>query len=122
MSNKTKKFYKPGTLAEKGTKVSLKTQPYINGIVFNTNDPITSLHTQLAIIKEIINQYEYMTNIPGMSASLGGQEIPSTQIGKSKLLLDFLAMSPVEIILKEQQVDETILNELELSHEEGLNG
>lgn len=121
MSNKTKKFYRPGTLAEKGTKLSLKTQPYINGIIFNTNDPITSLHTQLAVIKEIINQYEYMTNIPGMSATLGGQGISSIEIGKSKLLLDFLTMSPVEIVLKEQLVDRAILNELELTHGESSN-
>ncbi len=122
MANKTKKFYRPGTLAEKGTKVSLKTQPYINNIIFNTNDPITSLHTQLAIIKEIINQYEYMMNIPGMFATLGGQEIPSIEIGKCKLLIDFLTMSPMEITLKEQQVNNDILNELELAHVEEHNG
>lgn len=122
MANKTKKFYRPGTLAEKGTKVSLKTQPYINNIIFNTNDPITSLHTQLAIIKEIINQYEYMMNIPGMFATLNGQEIPPIEIGKCKLLIDFLTMSPMEITLKEQQVNNDILNELELAHAEEHNG
>lgn len=122
MANKTKKFYRPGTLAEKGTKVSLKTQPYINNIIFNPKDPITSLHIQLAIIKEIINQYEYMMNIPGMFATLGGQEIPSIEIGKCKLLIDFLTMSPMEITLKEQQVNNDILNELELAHVEEHNG
>ena len=47
MSNKTKKFYRPGTLEEKGTKLSLKTQPYTNGVVFSTTDPITSFHSLL---------------------------------------------------------------------------
>lgn len=118
MSNKTKKFYRPGTLEEKGTKVSLKTQPYINGVVFNTEDPISSLHSQLGIVKEIINQYEFMINIPGMVGVLQGNEIPSVEIGKSKLLIDYLTMSPTEITLKEQQVDTAILNELEIGRAE----
>ena len=32
--NINKKYYKPGVLKEKGTKISLKTQPYINGVIY----------------------------------------------------------------------------------------
>lgn len=116
MGKKTSKFYKPGTLMEKGTKISLKTQPYINGIIFNTQDPISSFHSQLAIIKLIINEYEYIKNIPGMQAILQDAlgDIPSVEIGKSKLLIDYLIGSPIEITLKDQVVTQNILNDLQV--------
>lgn len=116
MGKKTSKFYKPGTLMEKGTKISLKTQPYINGIIFNTQDPISSFHSQLAIIKLIINEYEYIKNIPGMQAILQDAlgDIPSVEIGKSKLLIDYLIGSPIEITLKDQVITQNILNDLQV--------
>ena len=116
MGKKTSKFYKPGTLMEKGTKISLKTQPYIYGIIFNTQDPISSFHSQLAIIKLIINEYEYIKNIPGMQAILQDAlgDIPSVEIGKSKLLIDYLIGSPIEITLKDQIITQNILNDLQV--------
>lgn len=116
MGKKTSKFYKPGTLMEKGTKVSLKTQPYINGIIFNTQDPIASFHSQLAIIKLIINEYEYIKNIPGMKTVLHDAlgDVSSIDIGKSKLLIDYLIESPIEITLKDQVVTQEILNDLQI--------
>ena len=118
MSNKTKKFYKPGRLEQKGTKVSLKTQPYINGIVFDTDDPITSFHSYIATTNYIVHQYEFLREIPGMKEIISdrfGDGITSEKIAKVKLLLDFLACSPIEVTLKEQKVDQQILNDLTVS-------
>lgn len=118
MSNKTKKFYKPGRLEQKGTKVSLKTQPYINGIVFDTDDPITSFHSYIAATNFIVHQYEYLREIPGMKEIISerfGDGIYPEKIAKVKLLLDFLAQSPIEVVLKEQKVDKQILNDLAIS-------
>lgn len=118
MSNKTKKFYKPGRLEQKGTKVSLKTQPYINGIVFDTDDPITSFHSYIAATNYIVHQYEFLREIPGMKEIISdrfGDGTTSEKIAKVKLLLDFLARSPIEVTLKEQKVDQQILNDLTIS-------
>lgn len=118
MSNKTRKFYKPGKLEQKGTKVSLKTQPYINGIVFDTDDPITSFHSYIAATNFIVHQYEYLREIPGMKEIISerfGDGIYPEKIAKVKLLLDFLAQSPIEVVLKEQRVDKQILNDLTIS-------
>lgn len=115
MSHNTKKFYQPGTLEQKGTKISLKTQPYINGVVFDVNDPIVAFRTQIAMIHHLVHQYEYIANIPGMTSVFNecvDSPIPMEEVGKAKLLLEYLAQSPIEIILKEQPVDTTILNDL----------
>ena len=113
MSKETKKFYKPGTLEEKGTKISLKTQPYINGVVFDTNDPITSFHRTLMTMKVIVDEYEMLRSIPGMSEAVPtALDIKSGCTGQAKLLLDYLSQSPIEIILKEQKVNNTILTDL----------
>lgn len=113
MSKDTKKFYKPGTLVEKGTKISLKTQPYINGVVFDTQDPITSFHYLLIAMKGIIEEYEMLRNIPGMSDAVPtALNLQDGLTGRIKLLLDFLTQSPIEVVLKEQVVTQDILNEL----------
>ena len=119
MSNKTKKFYKPGKLEQKGTKVSLKTQPYMNVIVFDTNDPITSFHSYVAATNYVVHQYEFLKEIPGMKEIISdrfGEGITSEKIANIKFLLDFLARSPIEVILKEQKVDQQILNDLAVSN------
>lgn len=115
MSNKTKKFYKPGRLPQKGTKVSLKTQPYMNGIVFNTDDPILSFHEYVAATNFLVHQYEFLSEIAGMKEIISdrfGDGLYPEKVAKIKLLLEFLEQSPIEIVLKEQQVDNTILNDL----------
>lgn len=113
MSKETKKFYKPGTLAEKGTKISLKTQPYINGVVFDTKDPITSFHYLLIAMKGITEEYEMLRNIPGISEAVPTcLELKDGLTGQIKLLLDFLTQSPIEIVLKEQVVTQDILNDI----------
>lgn len=118
MSKETKKYYKPGTLEEKGTKVSLKTQPYINGVVFDTTDPITSFHFYLIAMKAMIEEYEMLRNIPGMDAAVPTTlDLKNGLTGKTKLLLDFLIQSPIEIILKDQKISQEILNDLSLSGE-----
>lgn len=117
---KNKKFYKPGTLPVKGTKVSFKTQPYTNGVLFDTENPIASYHVYLSMVKNIINQYEYFINIPGMNSVLNemyGGQVTEDNIAKAKLLIDFLAQSPIEIELKEQVVDNEILTALDRGHE-----
>lgn len=120
MSNKTKKFYRPGTLEEKGTKLSLKTQPYTNGVVFSTTDPITSFHSLLMAMKVVVDEYEILRSVPGIADAVPtALDLKSGVTGRIKLLLDLLAQSPVEIILKEQAVDENILTDLAAS--EGVN-
>ena len=113
MSKKQGKFYRPGTLAEKGTKVSLKTQPYVNGVIFDTTDPISSFHKLLAGLKVIVEEYEMMRNINGMGEAIPSALDLSTGItGQAKLLLDFLSQSPIEVVLKEQKVDNDVLADL----------
>lgn len=113
MSKTTKKFYRPGTLPEKGTKISLKTQPYTNGVVFDINDPITSFHSLLAIMKIIVDEYETLCFVPGIRDALNTSiDINSGVTGEVKLLLNYLAQSPIEIVLKEQVVNQEILTDL----------
>lgn len=120
MSKETKKFYKPGTLAEKGTKISLKTQPYINGIVFDVKDPITSFHAYMAKMNNIIHQYEYLVQIPGMKEIVSnhyGDGLTMEDIAKVKLLISYLAQSPIEMTLKEQVVDNDVLADLAITQQ-----
>lgn len=113
-----RKFYRPGTLEVPGTKIVLKTQPYTNGVIFNTSDPISSFREYIALIKLIVENYEIIALIPGMEESLNNM-VPyfikgnDPVIGKAKLLLDYLSESPTELILKDQMVDENILHALE---------
>ena len=123
MARHNKKFYRPGTLEQKGTKLSLKTQPYMNGMIFDVNDPITSFHQYVAATQYIIHQYEYLSEIPGMKEIISdrfGDGIYPEKIAKIKLLLEFLARSPIEVVLKEQIVDETILNDIAMGQIEQL--
>jgi len=115
MTKQNKKFYRPGTLEEKGTKISIKTQPFVNGVVFNTDDPITSFHSLIMTLKAIVGEYETMRLIPGIDDVISSSiSLQSGITGRIKLLLDFLSQSPIEIILKEQKVDKRILEELEI--------
>lgn len=118
MSKETKKYYRPGTLEEKGTKVSLKTQPYINGVVFDTTDPISSFHYYLIAMKSIVEEYEMLRSIPGMDTAVPTElDLNSGITGKAKLLLEYLIQSPIEIVLKEQKITQDVLNELSLTGE-----
>lgn len=122
MSKETKKYYRPGTLEEKGTKVSLKTQPYINGVVFDTTDPISSFHYYLIAMKSIVEEYEMLRSIPGMDTAVPTElDLNSGITGKAKLLLEYLIQSPIEIVLKEQKITQDVLNELSLTGEHNEN-
>lgn len=122
MSKETKKYYRPGTLEEKGTKVSLKTQPYINGVVFDTTDPISSFHYYLIAMKSIVEEYEMLRSIPGMDTAVPTElDLNSGITGKVKLLLEYLIQSPIEIVLKEQKITQDVLNELSLTGEHHEN-
>lgn len=113
MSRETKKFYRPGTLPEKGTKISLKTQPYTNGVVFDINDPISSFHRLLMSMKVIVDEYEMLRSIPGLKDAVPtALDLNSGITGQVKLLLDYLSQSPIEVILKEQKVDKDVLTDL----------
>lgn len=113
MSRETKKFYRPGTLPEKGTKISLKTQPYINGVVFDINDPISSFHKLLMSMKVIVDEYEMLRNVPGINEAVpSALDLQSGITGQVKLLLDYLSQSPIEVILKEQKINEDVLTDL----------
>lgn len=114
--NINKKYYKPGTLKEKGTKISLKTQPYINGVIFDIDDPISSFHYYLIQMKTIVNEYESLRNIPGMNEAVPSSlELNSGITGKVKLLLDYLIQSPIEINIRDQEVTRDLLAELEIN-------
>lgn len=121
MSKETKKFYRPGTLLEKGTKISLKTQPYINGVVFDTEDPISSFHRLLMGMKVIVDEYEIMRGVAGINSVIpSALDLQSGITGQIKLLLEYLSQSPIEVILKDQKVDRAILTDLasaQLEHE-----
>lgn len=120
--NINKKYYKPGVLKEKGTKISLKTQPYINGVIFDIDDPISSFHYYLIQIKTIINEYERLRSIPGMDKAVPSSlELNSGITGKVKLLLDYLIESPIEINIRDQEITNDILAELELNRILELN-
>jgi len=113
MSKRIHKFYQPGTLAEKGTKITLKTQPYTNGVVFNINDPITSFHSLLMSTKVIIDEYERLRAVPGLNEAIPSVlDLQNGLTGRIKLLLNFLSQSPIEITLKDQPVAEDILLDL----------
>ena len=113
MSRETKKFYRPGTLPEKGTKISLKTQPYTNGVVFDINDPISSFHRLLMSMKVIVDEYEMLRSIPGLKDAVPtALDLNSGITGQVKLLLDYLSQSPIEVILKEQKIDKDVLTDL----------
>ena len=117
--NKTRKFYRPGTLKEKGTKISLKTQPYINGVIFDIDDPITSFQTYISTIKLIIEEYEIMKEIPGINSVIGDNiTLESGITGRIKLLLDYLSMSPIEMTIKTQEVDKDVIVALEGANHE----
>ena len=108
------KFYMPGTLEVPGTKITLKTQPYMNGVIFNMNDPISSFRSYIALMNMVVNNYEYIMNIPGLAGSLPDCVIREEELGKLKLLLNYLAESPTEIILKQQNITQEILNDMEI--------
>lgn len=109
-----KKFYRPGSLEVPGTKITLKTQPYTNGVIFNTEDPISSFRAYVALLKTVIDNYEYFMSIPGFDNLEMQTPIRGEDLGKLKLLLNFLVESPTEIILKDQTVNNEILQEIEV--------
>lgn len=109
-----KKFYKPGTFNAKGTKISLKTRPIVNDIIFNTQDPISSFQAYLSTIKCIIDDYDRLINVPGMRQVMQGlADIPAERIARCKLLIDYLVQSPTEITLKSQEVDDELIATVE---------
>ena len=110
-----KKFYRPGTLEIPGTMITLKTQPYTNGVVFDIADPISSFRAYVAELKELIHQYEYITQIEGINevlANINTKAFKPEELGRLKLLLNFLVESPIEILLKEQTLTQDILTDL----------
>lgn len=112
--NKTK-FYRPGTLEVTGTKITLKTQPYTNGVIFDTQDPISSFRRYIALMSLMTKSYETLLAIPGLKETIGSNDLVAPEdIGKIKLLLNYLAESPTEVILKEQQINNDILAQLEV--------
>lgn len=115
---KNHRFYRPGTTEAKGTKISLKTHPYVNGVLFNTQDPITSFHTYLSLMHTMVVNYEYLLEIPGLKGIIhdSGQIAPE-DIGKVKLFLEYLSQSPIEITIKEQLVNDELLSMVEAMYD-----
>ena len=103
-----RKFYRPGTLEVPGTKIVLKTQPYTNGVIFNTSDHIYSFSEYIALIKLMVENYEIISSYPWHGRSLNNMILLLLKgndpvIGKAKLLLDYLSESPTELIFKDQR-------------------
>lgn len=97
-----RKFYRPGTLPATGTKIVLKTQPYLNGVLLEPRDPITSFRQYFAFMDLVLRGYEIMSEIPGIDIALGEtMRVDATTIAKLKLMIQYLAESPIEVILKE---------------------
>jgi hypothetical protein len=111
---KQKKFYRPGKLEHKGTKISIKTQPYINGVIFDLNDPITHFHSYLSTLALLINQYEILSAIPNVQAFTHVEPIDLETCTRLKTLLQFLTLSPTEIVLKDQFVDKEVLDMIKI--------
>ena len=112
-----RKFFRPGNLEVPGTKVSIKTVPYLNGVVFNTEDPVTSFRAYMAIINTLIRNYQMMVQIPGMENFIEpGDRLNPTDVNKAKMLIDLLALSPTEILIREQVVTPEILADLEVNN------
>lgn len=112
-----RKYYRPGTLEVPGTKISIKTVPYLNGVIFNVNDPITSFRTYMSIVNTLIRNYQLMINIPGLEDMLPPEDkLNPTDINKVKMLIDLLVESPTEILIREQVVSEEILADLEVAN------
>lgn len=112
-----RKYYRPGTLQVPGTKISIKTVPYLNGVIFNVNDPITSFRTYMSIVNTLIRNYQFMVNIPGLEDMLPPEDkLNPTDVNKVKMLIDLLVESPTEILIREQVVSEEILADLEVAN------
>lgn len=105
MEDKNKKFYKKGSLPVKGTKLSLKTRPYINGTIFNPEDPISSFQSYLITVRQILGDYEIMSKVPGISFATNTSHIDTSVLNAAKMLIDFLIQSPTEITMKKQELD-----------------
>ena len=117
-----RKFFRPGSLEVPGTKISIKTMPYLNGVIFDTQDPITSFHTYMALLKTLIRNYQYMADIPGMSDMITPEDkLNPTDVNKLYMVVELLALSPIEMIVKEQVVDQTILTELAVQQNDRTN-
>lgn len=115
---RNRKFYRPGTNGAKGAKITLKTHPYVNGVIFDTEDPITSFHVYLSMIHLLASNYELLSGIPGMETILPKEgRLSMEEIGKIKLFLSYLTESPIEITIKQMLVDNDLLGTLEVTHD-----
>jgi hypothetical protein len=104
-----RKFYRPGTLPAPGTKIVLKTQPYLNGVLLDPRDPITSFRQYFAFMDLVLRGYEIMSEIPGIDIALGEtMRMDAATIAKLKLMIQYLAESPIEVILKETEEAQVI--------------
>ena len=111
-----RKYFRPGTLEVPGTKITLKTQPYTNGVVFDPQDPISSFRSKMALLSLVLDGYNRMLEIQGLDQVIGKDSIVSGEwIARLKLLVNYLAESPIEIIMKEQVITQDILTELEIA-------
>lgn len=112
-----RKYFRPGTLEVPGTKITLKTQPYTNGVVFDPEDPISSFRSHMASLALVLDGYSKILNIQGLDQVLNTNDIVSSeQIARLKLLVDYLVESPIEIIIKDQIITRNILADLEVNN------
>jgi hypothetical protein len=104
-----RKFYRPGTLPVAGTKIVLKTQPYLYGVLLEPRDPITSFREYFAFMDLVLRGYEIMSEIPGIDIALGdAMRVDKATIERLKLMIQYLAESPIEVILKETEEAQVI--------------
>jgi hypothetical protein len=71
----------------------------------------------MAIINTLIRNYQMMVQIPGMENFIEpGDRLNPTDVNKAKMLIDLLALSPIEILVREQVVTPEILADLEVTN------
>lgn len=104
-----RKFFRPGTLDVPGTKITLKTQPYLNGVLLEPRDPITSFRQYFAFMDLVLRGYEAMSTIPGIEIALTeDMRIDTMTLAKLKLMVQFLGESPIEVILKDTDEEQLV--------------
>ena len=115
-TRKPKKFYRAGKLSKPGTKIILKTRPFVSGALFDTIDPITSFHLHLLKMRQVMEQYQEITKIGGLKEAISDtyqfEIIEDDQIELLKNMVEFLTNAPIEFLLKPQDIDEEVISEM----------
>ena len=113
-TKKATKFYRAGKLRKPGTKITLKTRPFVSGALFDTEDPITSFHLHLINMKTVLAQYQEIVKVKGLQQVLKETYqfdiISDEYLEMLNHMVDYLTQAPIEILLKPQEIDSEIIS------------